>query len=58
MADLPLIAYHPIKRIIKQEVPDQPHETNSVEEENWMLQVNQFSLFLKFPVVYNAVNKM
>jgi len=47
MADpMQLIAYPPIKRIIKQEVPDEPQETNSVEEENWALQVYYFSLIL------------
>ena len=32
MADPPLIAYPPIKRIIKQEIPDEQQEVNSVEE--------------------------
>jgi len=40
MADpLQLIAYPPINRIIKQEVLNEPQETNSVEGENWTLQV-------------------
>jgi len=48
MADLPLIAYPPIKCIIKLENPDENHqqEVNSADEENWTLQVQYFSLIL------------
>jgi len=46
MADQPIIAYAPIKRIIKQETSDE-QEGNSIEEENWTLQVyTVYSLFL------------
>jgi len=38
MADPPLIAYAPLKRIIKQEMTDE-QEGNSIEEQNWTLQV-------------------
>jgi len=41
MADQPLIAYPPIKRIIKQEIPDQE------EEGNWTLQVPFYILVNK-----------
>ncbi len=45
--DSPLIAYPPIKLIIKLERPDNQQEENSVEEENWLHQVYYyFSLFL------------
>jgi len=41
MADPPIIiAYAPLKRVIKQEIPDQEEE-----DENWTLQVNYYSLF-------------
>ena len=42
MADLPLIAYPPIKRTIKLETADENQEVNSVVEENWTLQVYSF----------------
>jgi len=55
MADPPLvIAYPPIKLIIKQEMSNEHQEVNSVEKENWTLPVHYFSLFLKI-VVDNSV---
>jgi len=39
MADQPLVAYPPIKPIIKQEIQDEDEEVNTVEEANWRLQV-------------------
>jgi len=51
MADQPLIAYPPIKRIIKLEIPDKHQAVNSGEEDNWTLQV-QHLLFL-FLKLYN-----
>ena len=39
MANQPLIAYPPIKSVIKQEIQDEDEEVNTVEEENWRLQV-------------------
>jgi len=46
-ADSPLIAYPPIKRVIKIEIPDEnQQEVNSAGEENWTLQVQYFSFFL------------
>ncbi len=42
MADLPLIAYPPIKRTIKLEISDEHQEVNNVVEENWTLQVDSF----------------
>ena len=44
MGDLPLIAYPPIKRIIKLEIPDESQEVNNVEEENWTRQVYSIKL--------------
>ena len=42
-----IIAYPPIKPIIKLEIQEEEMETNTVEvEENWTLQVYYFSLFL------------
>jgi len=38
MADFPFIAYAPVKRIIKQEMPEE-QEGNSIGEENLTLQV-------------------
>ena len=38
MADSPFIAYAPLKRIIKQEMPEE-QEGNSIGEENLTLQV-------------------
>jgi len=47
MADQPLISYPPLKRIIKLEIPpEEQHEVNGVEEENWTLQVQCLFLFL------------
>jgi len=47
MADPPalVIAYPPIKLIIKQEMSDEHQEVNSVEEENWTLQVHFTSVY-------------
>ena len=46
MADPSIIAYPPIKRVIKIEIPDENQEAVSAEEENWTLQqVQYFSLF-------------
>lgn len=39
MEGLPLIAYRPLKRLIKLEIPDESQEVNNVEEENWTRQV-------------------
>ena len=56
--DSPLIAYPPIKLIIKLEKPDKQQEANSVEEENWLHQVYYFSLFLYICILYNTVTKI
>jgi len=53
--DSPLIAYPPIKLIVKLEKPDKQQEANSVEEENWLHQVYYFSLFLFICILYNTV---
>ena len=39
MTDQPPIAYPPVKRNIKSEIQDEQQEVNSVEEENWTLEV-------------------
>ncbi len=47
MTDQPLLAYPPIKRIMKQEIPDQQQEVSTGEEENWTLQVQNTNLSLQ-----------
>ncbi len=46
MTDQPLIAYPPVKRNIKSEIQDEQQEVNSIEEENWTLEVQSLCLSL------------
>ena len=50
----PLIAYRPLKHIIKLETVDEHKEVNSVEEEDWTLQVQYYIMSIKLNQMFNV----
>jgi len=43
----PLIAYPPLQRDIKPETPDDNEEVNTVDEDDWTLQVQNYIIVTK-----------
>ena len=55
MTDPPVIAYPPIKRILKIEIPDENQEINTVGEENWTPQLQYTKCIIIILCLYETL---